>query len=210
MIIAQVDMPGSANTPVRKSARRLRWFKETLHRQIETLETQTDIDFVVDDVEVRALFLRWLEAFEAQRPKDDLNREDFVSFAAGLMLRELIKSKPVKAKTIPEGSDQSNPAYFWPEGYLYVALCLNIRGAILEQEFDIKKHVTPDMEELRTWWSFKENVELEDPNLAIGFFDLFAGVEPSWSMPAIFTARKGQAVAQKYFEPHTKNDLLKK
>ena len=193
MIVTKVEMPGSANTPVRKSARRLRWFKETLHRQIKTLETQTDIEFEIDDVEIRALFLRWLDAFEAQKPRDDQDREDFVSFAAGLMLRELIKSKPVKAKALPEGADQSSPAYFWPEGYLYVALCLNIRAAVLEQEFNIKNHVLPNMEELRTWWSFKENVQ-EDPSLAIGFFDLFAGVEPSWSMPSIFSARKGAKV----------------
>lgn len=208
MINTKVDLPGSASTPVRKSARRLRWFKETLHRQIENLEAQTNIEFEVNDVEIRALFLRWLEAFEAQKPTNNQGIEDFVSFASGLMLRELIKSKPLKAKNLPEGADQSNPAYFWPEGYLYVALCLNIRSAVLEQDFDVEKHISPNMDELRTWWSFKENIS-EDPNLAIGFFDLFAGVEPSWEMPAIFSSRKGANVAQKYFASRANNDLLK-
>lgn len=208
MIITKVDLPDSANTPVRKSARRLRWFKETLHRQIENLEAQTNIKFEVNDVEVRALFLRWLDAFEAQKPSDNQSIKDFVSFASGLMLRELITSKTLKVKALPEGADQSNPAYFWPEGYLYVALCLNIRSAVLEQDFDVEKHISPDMDELRTWWSFKENIS-EDPNLAIGFFDLFAGVEPSWDMPAIFSARKASYVSQKYFSNHVNNDFLK-
>lgn len=191
MFVANVKMPGPSDTPVRKSARRLRWFKETMHRQIDVLQDQSGIEYNVDDDEVRSLFLAWLEAFEAQRPENDLNREDYVNFASGLMLRELIKSKPVTVKSLPADADQSNPAYFWPEGYLYVTLCLNIRAAVLEQEFDVKKHISPKMEELRTWWSFKENMQ-EDSNLAIGFFDLFAGVEPSWTMPSVFSQRKGR------------------
>lgn len=208
MIITKIELPGSTETPVSKSARRLRWFKEALHLQIKTLETQTNTEFEVDDIEVCALFLRWLDAFEAQKPGDDQNIKDFVSFAAGMMLRELIVSKPVKTKTLPKGADQSNPAYFWPEGYLYVALCLNIRAAILKQEFDIEQQVSPDMEELRAWWSFKENIN-EDPNLAIGFFDLFTGVEPIWSMPSIFSARKNSKVPQKYIAKSAKVNIPK-
>lgn len=198
MPFSELEMLGSADTPVRKSVRRLRWFKETLHRQVQVLEDQTGITFETNDNTVRALFLGWLEAFEAQRPNDDQKREDYVNFAAGLMLRELIKSNPVKAVKVPQDADLSNPAYYWPEGYVYVALCLNICGAVMEQDFDIERHVSPEMEDVRTWWSFRENIA-EDTNLAIGFFDLFAGNSPSWEMPSIFSARKSQNVAAKYF-----------
>ncbi len=208
MFVANVEMPGSPETPVRKSARRLRWFKETMHRQIDALQAQSGVEYNIDDDEVRSLFLRWLEAFEAQRPEDEKSMADYVNFASGLMLRELIKSKPVTVKSLPAEADQSNPAYFWPEGYLYVTLCLNIRAAIFEQEFDVKKHVSPKMEELRTWWSFKENMD-EDPNLAIGFFDGFAGIEPSWGMPSVFSQRKSNQIAQKYFSHRANVDLPK-
>ncbi|MBD0864370.1 MAG: hypothetical protein GDA36_01555 [Rhodobacteraceae bacterium] len=193
MELTKVEMPNGSNTPVRKSARRLRWFKETLHRQADALHTQLGIQYAINDDELRVLFLRWLEAFEAQKPTETDDKADFVDFASGLMLRELIKSKPVTVESLPANADKSNPAYFWPEGYLYVILCLNIRAAVLAQEFDIEKHDYPELDDLGAWWSFKENVEVEDVNddvnLAIGFFDLFAGVEPNWSVPGSFFAR---------------------
>lgn len=189
MQVSEVTMPDASGTPIRRAVRRLRWFKETFHRQMHLLEEQTGIAFEVDEKMLRALFLRWLEAFDAQRPEKESSKEDYVSFAAGLMLRELIETNPLKVINLPKGHDKSNPVFYWPEGYMYVALCLNIRSAVMEQDFDVKRHISPVMEDLRTWWTFKENT-VEYPNLAIGFFDLFAGKEPSWAMPSIFAARK--------------------
>jgi len=208
MFAATVKMPNSPDTPVRKSVRRLRWFKEAMHRQIDVMHAQYGIQYDVDDDEICLLFLRWLKSFEAQKPREDFNRNDYVNFTGGLMLRELVKSKPVTVKSLPAGADQSNPVYFWPEGYVYVALCLNIRAAVFEQEFDVEKHVSPMMDDLQTWWSFKENMN-EDPNLATGFFDLFAGVEPSWTMPSIFSARKGQRNNDKIFVHRGNADRIK-
>ncbi len=202
MELTKAQLPRVSDSPVRKSARRLRWFKETMHLQVRALSRQTGIVYAIDDDEVRALFLRWLDAFEKQKPSTQEDRADFVDFASGLMLRELVKSKPVSVTSLPDNADRSNPAYYWPEGFLYVVLCLNIRAAIFEQEFDIEKHVSPDMDDLQTWWSFKENVETEDPNLAIGFFDLFAGAVPNWEMPGFFSARKESKRHDKFFEKY--------
>ena len=88
-----------------------------------------------------------------------------------------------------------------------MVLCLNIRAAVFEQDFDVEKHVSPNMEDLRTWWSFKENVETEDPNLAIGFFDLFAGVEPNWTMPASYFARKSSRGNDAFFEKYARKEI---
>ena len=74
-------------------------------------------------------------------------------------------------------------------------------------DFDIEKHVSPNMEDVRTWWSFKENVEIEDPNLAIGFFDLFAGVEPNWTLPAFFSARKSPRRKDAFFEKFARREI---
>lgn len=190
MELTKLNIPNGSNVPIRKSARRLRWFKETLYRQIDALTKQTGIQYLVDDCKIRTLFFRWLKAFEEQKPESPEDREDFVDFASGLMLRELVTSKPVSVIDMPKDADQTNPAFYWPEGFLYLVLCLNIRSAIHEQEFDKEIHVSPCIEDLQTWWSFKENVEVEDSNLAIGFFDLFAGVEPNWYSPTFFSTRK--------------------
>jgi hypothetical protein len=42
--------------------------------------------------------------------------------------------------------------------------------------------------DLRSWWSFRENVR-EDRWSAIGFFDLFVGAEPNWLTPSIAADR---------------------
>ena len=189
MELDPLDLPRIGDAPVRKSARRLRWFKKALYRQVEALSEENGIAYQVDDAEVRALFLRWLEAFEAQKPASLEDRADFVNFASGLMLRELLRANAVTSLSLPEGADRSKPVYYWPEGYLYVMLCLTIRAAIFRQDFAVENATcSANSEDLRTWWSFKENMETEDLNLAIGFLELFAGVTPDWNRPNRFSA----------------------
>ncbi len=192
--------------PLLKSARRLRWFKGTFNRQSTVLSGQTGITFEVDGKALRGAFFSWLTAFEAQLPTRERDRPDYVNFAAGLMLRELVKAKPARVTSLPSDADMANPAYYWPEGYLYVSLCLNIRAAILEQDFDFESESSPDPDDLRTWWSFKENVG-EDANLAIGFLDHFAGVEPIWSAPSIFSARKANRFGEMYLQRRSEAKL---
>ena len=189
MELDPLDLPRIGDAPVRKSARRLRWFKKALYRQVEALSEKSGIAYLVNDAEVRALFLRWLEAFEAQKPASLEDRADFVNFASGLMLRELLRANAVTSLSLPEGADRSKPVYYWPEGYLYVMLCLTIRAAIFRQDFAVETAISSaNREDLRTWWSFKENMETEDLNLAIGFLELFAGVTPDWNRPNRFSA----------------------
>ena len=79
----------------------------------------------------------------------------------------------------------SKPAYFWPEGYLYVSFCLMVRGLVLKEDYD-KAQISGDaLESIKTWWSFRENIA-EDRATAIAFLDLFAGEEPNWTFPQIF------------------------
>ena len=196
-MIPSVIPTGPGAPPLRRSARRLRWFKETFSRQTALLSEQTGVTFEIDDKVLRRAFLSWLTAFEAQLPTQEQEKPDYVNFAAGLMLRELIRAEPAKVTVMPPDADESKPAHFWPEGFLYVALCLNIRAAVLEQDFDFENDLLPGMDDLHSWWSFKENMS-EDINLAIGFFDHFADVEPSWLIPSLFQER----VTNKFSETH--------
>ena len=56
---------------------------------------------------------------------------------------------------------------------------------LLRQDFEVNSTKSPSLEELRTWWSFKENVT-EMPDYAILFLDLFAGETPNWQSPGLF------------------------
>lgn len=190
--------PVETGTPIRKSVRRLRWFINAFEEQVRRTSAETGNTFHVDEPALSAVFVDWLRAFEAQKPAEAGDRVPYVGFAAGLMLRTLIRRGPVGVVTRPPGCDETNPAYFWPEGYLYVAFCLNVRGLVLEHDFHEKQQVVPQLSESRTWWSFKENVE-RDPSLAIAFLDLFAGDEPHWSMPEIFRPGATKRIAAKFY-----------
>jgi len=188
----------TSDQPLRKSAQRLRWFVDAFEDQVRNTEAQTGNAFSVDRGLLAQVFADWLNSFEAQKPTRDNDKPAYVGFAAGLMLRTLIKHKPVSLINRPEGADDSNPAYFWPEGYLYVAFCLNVRGLVLEADYHFEQHPSDALSETRTWWSFKENVH-EDPSLAIAFLDLFAGDDPEWTMPELFRTGRMREVAGRFY-----------
>lgn len=173
---------------VLREARRLRWFLASFRRQIEMLTQQTGVAFALEERRLASVFVDWLHRFEAQRENADLDRRDFTHFAGGLMLRELIRHAPLKAERVPAGADRTNPAFYWPEGYAYVAYCLNVCEAVLEQEFHQHLDPFPDAEDITFWWSFRENTR-QDPRWAIAFFDKFSGREPNWNAPEVFFAR---------------------
>lgn len=179
------DILESAQQPLRQAVRRLRWFKASFRAQVGVIAQESGVDFTIDSERLVETFLEWIRAFEAQKPKSEKARHDYVGFASGLMLRQMIKSNPLSVQSLPKDCDETNPAYFWPEGYVYVAYCLNVRGAILDQDFNENRHLSPSIEDLRTWWSFKENVG-ENASLAISFLDLFAGETPDWNFPSVF------------------------
>lgn len=188
----------TAEQPLRKSAQRLRWFVDAFECQVRRIETRTGNLFSIDRGALARVFAQWLKAFKAQKPAQDSDKPAYVGFAAGLMLRTLIKHKPVSLARRPEGADESKPAYFWPEGYLYVAFCLDMRGLVLETDFHSEQHPSDALNETQIWWSFRENVQ-EDPSLAIAFFDLFAGGEPEWTMPGLFRADRVREFSGRFY-----------
>lgn len=185
--------------PVHKSVRRLRGFRASFEEQINNTSAQTGIGYEVKTDKLTAAFVEWLDAFEAQKPMQDSDNVPYVGFAAGLMLRSLIIHDPVRATEIPKTVDKNTPISFWPEGYLYVAYCINMRGCVLEQDFHTHLEQADLLSDLQTWWSFRENVTA-DPSLAIAFLELFSGQEPNWFMPALFKSTRYRAVTRKTFK----------
>ncbi|WP_206050290.1 hypothetical protein [Oceaniglobus ichthyenteri] len=177
--------------PIRKSIRRLRWFVQGFRAQMEQMEQETGLRFALDAGKLSAAFLDWLRAFETHRPDDPADRRAYTGFAAGLMLRTLLDHGPARLVEPGRATPSDVPEHFWPEGFLYVSFCLNVRAAVLAQDFHEKQRIVPELTDLRTWWSFKENTA-EDVTQAIGFLDLFAGETPDWEMPGLFRSKAAQ------------------
>lgn len=182
-----IHLPETAE-PLRDAIRRLRWFRKALDRQLEDLRAETGLTFSVDDRKLAQIFVNWLREVDAQKPRDASARRAYFDFVSGLMLRDLLREMPLQAGALPDGADTTRPEYFWPEGFACTLFCLNVRAAVIEQEFHAESSLAPEFFSLRQWWSFKENVA-QDSATAIGFFDVFAGNHPDWQMPDSFRHR---------------------
>ncbi|MBL1405816.1 MAG: hypothetical protein COC00_007520 [Rhizobiales bacterium] len=173
----------------RKSVQRLRWFKSTFEEQVQAVSIRTGIDYDTNAQILTSCFLQWVRAIEKIKPSNPEDRLAFVGFAAGKMLKELIVNDPLVLNKTPKVMDLDFPEYFWPQGYVYVSYCLNVRQFILQQDFHTQEQNSDSIDEIRTWWSFKENtVEVSD--YAISYLDLFAGEEPNWNSPGQFNRKR--------------------
>lgn len=192
--ITHLRLPAS-NEPLRVAARRLRWFRNAFALQLEAIGEETGLRYRLDDRKLGSAFVSWLRKIEAQNPHEQEHRRAFFTFASGMMLYELIRAMPVAAEPLPPGADRSRPEYFWPEGYACTIFCLNVFSAVMAQEFDLSTDAEPALEDIRRWWSFRENAA-EQATSVIGFFDIFVGEEPDWTMPLVFRDKLTRRLAK--------------
>ena len=167
--------------------RRLRWFRATFRANARAVAAAYGVRFEIDDTKVAKAFLDWVETVDANKDLALIDRADFIRFAAGLALRELIRQNPAKAASpVQPGPDadakMAEIIRFWPEGFLYTNYCVSAISAIHEQEFGRTPAVDACADDLRTWWSYRENAT-EMPAYAVAFLDRFLGAEPDWVLP---------------------------
>jgi hypothetical protein len=182
-----IAMPPT-NEPLRVAVRRLHWFRSAFADYAQLVGAQIGCEFELDQTALTTVFVRWLRAVNKQKPSDHAERKDFFEFAAGLMLRELNQAKPLAARGTPCLADKASAAFFWPEGYAYTMFCIKLLTAAVEQEFHHRPDVSDAFNDLRQWWSYRENVA-EEPTFAVGFLQVLMGHEPNWQMPDAFRLR---------------------
>src|SRR5690606_18658844 len=120
--------------------------------------------FEIDDAKLTRAFLDWVETMEKRKDFARVDRADFVVFAAGLVLRELIRREPARvvARGLQPPAASVSPEMaeivdFWPEGFLYTNFCVSAIAAVHEQEFGETPAIDKCADDLRTWWSYREN-----------------------------------------------------
>ncbi len=180
----------AAMPDLRHRLRRLRWFRATFRASAKAVAGAGGVHFRIDDARLTRAFLDWIEIVEGQKAYAGVDRADFIVFAAGVALRELIRQNPASAVTgtqVPAGAIGVSMATqeivrFWPEGFLYTNYCISAVAAIHEQEFGTVPAIAACADDLRTWWSYRENVA-EVPACAVAFLDRFLGCEPNWIAP---------------------------
>jgi hypothetical protein len=169
-------------------ARRFRTVLWSFERNLELLFKGTGLAAQVDHAALAMAFSKWRQAFDQSKHFAGVNRADFVIYAAGLMLKELVAAAPIT--TMPEQespvAQQRIDRRFkrWPEGYAYTSFCLSVAAAVLKEMGDEEPTPAASTDNPRFWDSFRENA-LESPAAAIAFFDLVCGQEPNWQAPDV-------------------------
>ncbi len=176
------------NEPIRVAVRRLHWFRRAFADHVRMAGDEIGCAFDLDQAALTGAFVRWLRAIEIQNPKSEQERKEFFVFAAGLMLRELNRTMPVSARAAPQLAAPDSAAAFWPEGYVCTMFCVKLLTAAIEQEFHQNPEIADAFNDLRHWWSYRENVA-RDSSFAAGFLQLLMGQEPNWMMPDVFRLR---------------------
>jgi hypothetical protein len=176
------------NEPLRMAVRRMRWFRQAFRAHAEATGREIGCTFSLDEARLGGVFVRWLRAVQAQKPTDKAERRAFFEFAASLMLRELTADMPLTADAPPSRVPPGSAGAFWPEGYACVMFCLSVHTAAMAEEFAAAPDIAPAVEDLRHWWSFRENAA-EDARFSAAFLQMLLGHAPNWSMPDVFRER---------------------
>jgi hypothetical protein len=177
------------------AARRFRTVLQMFETNLDLLFKNSSLSTVVDHAALATAFSNWRQRFDQTKYLADTNRHDFVIFAAGLMLKELVAASPLKTqpRQPTEGAFTISPTdqllTRWPEGYAYTSFCLSVAGAILREMGETEPETGGPSDDPAFWDTFKENT-LESPATAIAFFDLVCGQEPNWDAPDVPWMRK--------------------
>lgn len=186
-ILTQSEM--SAQPDFGHRLRQLRWFRRTFASCVKALDKRYGLETTVNEEMLAKVFVDWVETIEQKKRLANVDRADFIKFSGGLMLRELIKADPAAVRLpVHATGDLPETIAFWPEGFLYTNFCISAVSVVHLQELGEPVHLADCVDDLRTWWSFRENTH-EMPAYAIAFLDRFLGVEPNWTMPDLPEAR---------------------
>jgi hypothetical protein len=176
-------------------ARRFRTILWTFEKNLELLFKDTGLSAQVNHAALAEAFSKWRQAFDKLKHLADINRHDFVIYAAGLMLKELIAAAPLKAVSETGEGLPKLPANVdhrlqrWPEGYAYTSFCLSVAAAILKEIGDEEPVPSKSADDMAFWDSFREHTA-ETPAAAVAFFDLVCGQSPNWDAPDVAWLRR--------------------
>ena len=185
-------------------ARRFRVIFSYFSRNTELLFAPAGLRPEVDSAALAVAFSAWREQFEACRHLATINRADFIFCAAGLMLKQLMLTRPLANLEKSGIVELENAKIQWPEGYAYTNFCLALTSAIL-QDMPSDWHFNQKLADDPMFWnSFRENA-VENVSSVPGFFDLLCGIEPNWNWADFPQQRPAMQSAVSHRAPHTLN-----
>ncbi|MGF6757344.1 hypothetical protein [Paraburkholderia sp. GAS42] len=147
----------------------------------------------IDDRQFTTAFFAWLDVVARNASYRNTNAPDYFQFAFGVLLRDLLRDKAVHVTA--DSSPHPQPAAddiagWWPVGYLLTWFCIGTLKHVMREECALEVQPADALSQRDVWQSFRENI-VEEPSLAIAFFDRFMGLEPNWREPGQVLNRPG-------------------
>jgi hypothetical protein len=144
-----------------------------------------DVRIEVDDRQFSTAFFAWLDEVTGCAPYRARHPLDYFQYTYGVLLRELLVRKAVRALPDSVQGEEAAPddiPRWWPAGYMLTGFCVGMFRQTAQQECMVEVATAAAYARPKIWQSFREHVT-EEASLAIAYFDKFMGTEPNWSEP---------------------------
>ena len=164
---------------VAAKTRSWRWMREELPAWIDACCQARGLDVLVDRTALGRAYWAWVALLAGDPEAEASHPVDFAHFAAGALLANLVRERVLPCAHQDQGACIG----------VLTDLCMDLLSAwrVALGEAPVVRDAAL---EARHGSSFIENLG-SDPNLAVGFVDLFSGREPVWRFPLMPRMRPG-------------------
>jgi hypothetical protein len=169
--------------------------RQLLQRCCDEYRERHGVRIEIDERRFTSAFFAWLDVISRNAGYRRQNAPDYFQFAFGVLLRDLLRDKTVHVSTEPAQHLQlvaDEIAGWWPAGHLLTWFCIGTLKHVMREECALVVQPADALSHREVWQSFRENI-VEEPSLAIAYFDRFMGVEPNWREPGQVLNRPGAA-----------------
>lgn len=177
-----------------QTATRLSSFNELLREHCRSMSSRCGISVEINERALTAAFFAWAQIVENHASDSHRKTPDYFQFLVGSLLARLLAAHVVEAVPgVEEGRSKHNDnaiAKWWPTGFALTTFCVELVRKVIAQECGQIVTASPKFGDIKIWQSFRENL-LEEPSIAIAYFDDFMGLSPNWRNPSFFGERGG-------------------
>lgn len=159
--------------------------RKLLERACDEYNETHGMRIEIDERNFSTAFFAWLDGIACNADYRTKNAPDYFQFVFGVLLRELLHKRAVRV--MADASHRLQPSAdnvgdWWPAGYMLTHFCFRVLKQTVQQECGLEIKPAAPPWKPSVWRSFRENL-VEEPGLAIAFFDKFMGLEPNWREP---------------------------
>ncbi|MDR6423116.1 hypothetical protein J2801_005418 [Paraburkholderia phenoliruptrix] len=175
-----------------QAATRLSSFKELLSEHCRSMRSTYSVSVEIDERALTSAFFIWAQTVENHRHYLQQNAPDYFQFLVGCLLAELLKAHAVSVVSCLDdeasGTRGNSIARWWPVGFVLTTFLIELVRKVISQECGRIVGPSAKLTNIKVWQSFRENL-VEEPSIAIAYFDDFMGLVPNWRNPSSVNQR---------------------